>query len=290
MNVKRVGLGALILSLVALGSAQGQAPNIVAPDMTKPGMMDQPLPPPDLPSPATKGTFAAPTLSNWITYQRPGCCGPLGGDGPIQTETYVRSGASLPIEGAYFGHTLETGWVVQGGARVLLFDPPQENAWTVDLSVSNIYNHGQRSDLPSFFPVLNVPANTTNVLGQTNPPIPLFNFPVTVHALNRTFVNAAFGRELYLWGAANTDDVACRVGWDLGGRYGSANLQLNEIQHRTDVIGGVFFAVHTDAEIPWGKVLLTAGFRLEWDYTWSDILHEADVQDLNILITTGVRF
>jgi hypothetical protein len=209
----------------------------------------------------------------------------MGGDGPIQSETYVRTGASLPIEGAYFGHTLETGWMVQGGARVLFFDPPQENAWTVDFSVSNIYNHGQRSDLPSFFPVLNVPSN---VLGGS--PIALFNFPVTVHNLNRTFANAAFGRELYLWGAANSDDITCRVGWDLGGRYGTAKLELNEIQHRTDVIGGVFFAVHSDAEIPWGRNLLIAGFRLEWDYTWSDILHEADVQDLNILITAGVRF
>jgi hypothetical protein len=244
-----------------------------------------------LPSPAAKGTFATPTLDNWITYQRPGCCGPLGGDGPIQWETYVRAGASLPIEGAYFGHTLETGWLVEGGARVLFFDPPQENAWTVDFSVGNIYNHGQRSDLPSFLPFIKVPANTTNpITGQPNSPILHLNFPVTVHALNRTFVNASFGREMYLWGAANTDDITCRAGWDLGGRYGSAKLELNELTHRTDPIGGIFFAIHSDAEIPWGKVLYTAGFRLEWDYTWSHILHNGDVQDLNILITTGVRF
>lgn len=290
MNVTRIGLGAVVLSFLALGSALGQAPpNKVIADLN-PSLTTEPMPPPDLPPPGATGTFAAPGLSNWITYQRPGCCGPLGSDGPIQAETYVRSGASLPIEGAYFGHTLETGWIVQGGARALFFDPPQENAWTVDFSVSNIYNHGQRSDLPSFLPFIKVPANTTNVVGQANPPITLFNFPVTVHALNRTFANAAFGREYYLWGAANSDDVTCRVGWDVGGRWGSASLQLNEIQHRTDVVGGVFFAVHTDAEIPWGKNLLTTGFRLEWDYTWSHILHEADVQDLNIMVTLGVRY
>jgi hypothetical protein len=289
MNVKRVGLGALVLSFIALGAAQGQVPNKVTADLD-PTLRDQPMPPPDLPAPVPPGAFAAPGLSNWITYQRPGCCGSMGGDGPVQAETYVRAGASLPIEGAYFGHTLETGWLVQGGARALFFDPPQESAWTVDFSVSNIYNHGQRSDLPSFFPVLNVPANTTNAFGQANPPIAHFNFPVTVHALNRTFANASFGREYYLWGAANSDDVTCRVGWDLGGRYGTAKLDLNEIQHRTDTIGGIFFAAHTDAEIPWGKNLITTGLRLEWDYTWSDILHDADVQDLNIMVTLGIRY
>src|SRR5262249_28040476 len=160
------------------------------------------------------GVAASPGLSDWITYRRPDCCGPLGGDGPVQSETYFRAGASLPIEGAFFGHTLETGWMVQGGGRVLFFEPPQENAWTIDLSVSNVYNHGQRNDFPSFLTFVNVPANTTNpITGQPNPPITLHNFPVTVHALNRTFANAAFGRELYLWGAANTNDVTCRVGW-----------------------------------------------------------------------------
>jgi hypothetical protein len=284
MNVKRVGLGALVLTFLAVHSASAQTPALLASD-SGPALRDQPMPPADLP-PLGLASAAPSGLSDWITYTRPDCCGPIGGDGPIESETYFRAGPSLPIEGPLFGHTLETGWLVQGGARILFFDPPQESAWTLDFSVSNIYNHGQRSDFPVILPFVNVPSNNPIVTTPTT----LTNFPVTVHALNRTFVNAAFGRELYLWGAANTNETTCRVGWDLGGRYGTQKLDLNELRHRTGVTGGVTFSAHTDAEIPWGKVLLLGGLRLEWDYIWSDVVHNADIQDLNILLTAGVRF
>ncbi|MFL5245464.1 MAG: hypothetical protein ACJ8FY_25490 [Gemmataceae bacterium] len=284
MNVKRVGLGALLLTLLAVHSLPAQTPALSAAD-SGPVLRDGPMPPGDMPS-LTNSPAAPSRLSNWIAYTRPDCCGPIGGDGPIESETYFRAGPSLPIEGPLFGHTLETGWLVQGGARVLFFDPPQESAWTVDFSISNIYNHGQRSNIAVILPFVNVPSNNPFVTTPTT----LTNFPVTVHALNRTFVNVAFGQEQYLWGAANTNESTCRVGWDLGGRYGSEKLELNELRHRTGVTGGVTFAAHTDVEIPWGKVLLLGGFRLEWDYIWSDVVHDADVQDLNILLTAGVRF
>lgn len=285
MNVKRVILGALTLTLLAGTASQAQSPAMAVMDKEA-ARLDMPSPPPDM---APNGSPYGTGLSPWITYSRQGCCGQLGGDGPIQSETYIRTGPSLPIEGAFFGHTLETGWLIQGGGRVLFFDPPQERAWTVDLSISNIYNHGQRSDLTRTLTNLAVPS-PIQIGGQAPNNIIIPSFPVTVHYLNRTFANLGFGQEYYLWGAANTNDPACRIGWDFGGRWGSANLALNELRHRTDVIGGVFWALHTDYEIPWGKVLFTGGFRLEWDYTWSDVLHDADVEDLNFLITAGVRF
>jgi len=63
------------------------------------------------------------------------------------------------------------------------------------------------------------------------------------------------------------------------------------IRHRTDVIGGFYVGMHNDLEIPsrWGVV--TVGSRWEYSYTWSDILqHVSDIQELNLLLTVGIRY
>jgi hypothetical protein len=110
---------------------------------------------------------------------------------------------------------------------------------------------------------------------------------------NRTFANLALGGEWYLSGPATCNHRTWRSGFDVGGRWGTAKMDLTGIQHRTGVLTGVFAAVHSDLEIPCGCYLFFAGVRAEWGYTFSDILqsqNDADVMDVNLMLTAGVRF
>src|SRR5262249_37320400 len=117
---------------------------------------------------------------------------------------------------------------------------------------------------------------------------------VTVQSFNRTFLNLGVGRDWWIWGSANCcDGPQWRAGVDVGGRYGSASIQLNELRHPTDVIGGVWLAVHSEIECPCGCGVFVAGLRLEWSYTWSDIMqsfNDSDMMDLNLLANVGLRF
>ena len=75
----------------------------------------------------------------------------------------------------------------------------------------------------------------------------------TVSSLNMTFANVGFGREWWLHGSADPGQQQgwnWRVGTDAGGRWGSASVNFNEIQHHTDVVGGTYAAVHSDVEYP----------------------------------------
>ena len=236
-----------------------------------PGMQFDPT---RVPAP-TAQEAVGPGLSRWMTYQRPECCGNVGCDGPIGAEIYVLTGLEIPAEGKIFGHTLETGWVVQGGGRTLFFNPPMDRDWNIDLSISNIWNRGQRSDIK-------VPI-TAGTATQS----------VSIRQMNRTYVNAAFGREWYFHHAPDSWIQGCRIGLSAGGRLGSEKLELNEVMHRNDVIGGMFAALNGDVEIPCGCCTFLAGIRAEWGYNWSDVLqhqNDSDLQDVNILFTAGVRW
>src|SRR5262249_36341350 len=81
---------------------------------------------------------APASLSKWITYEHCDCCGPIGGNGPIRADLYIRNGPSVPVEGPLLGQVLRTGWDVAGGGRSLFFNPQCTAAWTVDLGVSNL--------------------------------------------------------------------------------------------------------------------------------------------------------
>lgn len=220
---------------------------------------------------------AAPGLSHWITYDKPECCGNVGCNGPIGAEIYLLSGVELPAEGKIFGHVLETGWVIQGGGRTLFFNPAMDRDWNIDLSISNIVNRGQRTDIkvPLF-------------VGATTPET------FSIHEMNRTYVNASFGREWYFYRPPDAWIHCWRIGLSAGGRLGSEKLELNGIEHRHDVIGGMFCGLNADVEIPCrGCCTFLAGIRAEWGYNWSDILqrqNDSDLQDVNILFTAGVRF
>jgi hypothetical protein len=261
-------------------------------------------------------------LSNYITYQRPDCCGPIGGDGPIQIELYSRAGVSLPIGNTSFTRTLQDGWMIEGGGRSLFFNPAMDAAWTIDLGLSNTWNHGQNPNIQ--FPLNNIivpfaasatafPPQASFAIGSfvphgtpsittvvptsgpsANTAIPVFTAPgVSIHDLNRTFVNLCFGREWYLMGSAHDCGARWRVGFDVGGRWGSAKLDLNEIRHRTGVLEGALISVHTDAEWPCCSVVFLAGLRAEWSDTFCTLLqsqNDTDFQEINLMLTAGVRF
>jgi hypothetical protein len=258
----------------AMPSELGPPQGIQLGPMDGPAPANQPANQPGTP-PAQGGL---PGLSQWITYQRPECCGNVGCNGPIWSELYLLNGVEIPIQGHIFGHVLETGWVIQGGGRSLFFNPSMDRDWNIDLSLSNILNRGQHSDI--LIP-LNLPGSTTPV-------------NVSVRELNRTYVNAALGREWYFRRAPDCWIRTWRIGVYAGGRLGSEKVELYQTVHRTDVISGLFTGLNTDVEIPCGCCCtFLAGMRVEWGYTWSDIFqhqNESDIQDLNILFTAGVRF
>lgn len=232
-------------------------------------------------------------LNSWLSYPRsPGCCGPLGLNGPIGSEIYLRNGFSFPVGGGVFSN-LQPGWIIEGGGRVLFFDPPLERAWVVDLGITNIFSvMGQGAPVVTLFnyPVRTIPQGSPT---PTTVAVPQLN--ATVSRLNQTYVNASFGREYWLWGTGNCSNSLpnWRVGWDLGGRYGTAKVNFNEVRHTTDTIGGYFMAIHTDVEIPWKCCIFQVGVRYEYGYTWSDILQQqnsSDYQYMNVLLTGGMRF
>jgi hypothetical protein len=229
------------------------------------------------------------TLSNWMTYARPDCCGPIGGDGPICAELYIETGLSLPAWGGLFSHVLETGWEVQGGARTLFFDSDMNAAWDVELGIGNVRNQGQHADIHIPFnelvPVTNAAPGAPQVQVQT--------IPVTVKNLERTYASLALGRDWFLGEPANSCDPRWRVGVDVGGRFGSARIEFHEFHHKIDVFGSALLGFHADWEYPYGCCTFQAGFRMEWAYTWMDILqsqNDSDLQDVNFLFTAGVRY
>jgi hypothetical protein len=184
---------------------------------------------------------------------------------------------------------LTTGWIIQGGGKLLFYTPPMNSAWILDLSISNAWNHGTNPEvkIPLNIIVPNAAGVPTRTLfGQGNIP------GVTVRDLNRTFVNFGIGKMWYINSAACDPAWKWRWGIDGGGRYGTASAQFHEVRERTDTIGGVFAGLFSDIEIPCGGCcIFHGGFRTEWSYTWSDILQQtSDVEEINVLLSLGVRF
>jgi hypothetical protein len=282
MSGTKFCLASLVAAVVGLGTVRGQG-TMYAP--TGPSSGPEVLPPP---VPAT----VAPGPSRWVLYDRqPGCCGPVGGHGPINFELYLRNGIAFPVAHSGLGGVLEDGWTIEGGGRTLLLNAGEDEAWTVDLGVGNTFN-GVEDRNTQF---INGNTRTANELFNNNGLITTGPRLVTAAHLNRTYLFLSGGHEWYLWGSAEPD-AGCRnwrVGADVGGRYGTEKLNVNETRHMTDNTESVFVSVHSDVEIPWGQVLLQAGVRLEYSHTWSDIFHSpsnGDVQDVSLLFMLGMRF
>jgi hypothetical protein len=299
MNVKRVGLLALVLAVCGVRAAHAQRLTSLAEGVpmapTSPTeMAPTPMPMTGSPMPMP-GPVPTGRLSDWIRGTKPECCGPYG-EKTLGYEIYLRNGLNLPFGGGALAKSLDPGWEVQGGARLLFFNAPEDAAWTLDLGIRNIYNHANGLNTatlqniwvpnPDFIPQLGPsPQNPTSIM--------LPEVPVTIKYFNRTSVTAAVGREWYLWNTADSNNRMWRAGFDWGMDYGSEKLGLNELRHRTHVFGGTCLAMHTDVEFPCGACIYQAGFRVEWDYTFSEILQDqnnGNVFDVNLILTLGVRF
>jgi hypothetical protein len=233
-------------------------------------------------------------LSDWILYRRDNGCQCAPGNGKtMMIEVYTRSGVAVPVGGGLLNDQLHAGWRIEAGGRSLWYNPTFTKAWVFDTGIVNTLQGGAgETHVP-----LSILINNPNA-GQPNQPAAIRqnfgqgNLPgVTIGSLNRTMVGFGIGREWYLLAPANAPGNHWRWGTDFGGRYGTEKMDFNEIRHRTRVLENMYFAVHTDYEISCGDCIWYAGFRFEWDYTWSTILQtQHDLQDLNMLVTLGVRF
>src|SRR5205807_8645049 len=132
------------LALAILGAAVAQAQELLTAPLTLQAPVQ--LSTPVSETARTSSQTTPGMLSSWIAYTRPDCCGPVGGNGPIDYELFLRGGLSLPVEGKNFGHVLDVGWEVEGGARSLFFNPAMDRDWSIDFGISNILNRGQHSD------------------------------------------------------------------------------------------------------------------------------------------------
>ena len=252
-----------------------------------------PPPPPYVPIPL------APPISPYLNYPRsPCCCGPVGQcGGPMGYELFIRSGFAFPVGDSIFDRFLHTGWDIEGGARLYLFNPPSTAAWVGTMSISNIFartgDENQTVILDNV--VVHVPNATPGGI-QVGATKTIPQFPVTVSSLNMTFVNLGFGRERWLHGSADPGQQRCwnwRAGWDVGGRWGSAKVNFDQIQHHTDIVGGMYAALHSDVEWPFRCGIGVAGVRLEYNYIWTSLLQDqnnGNFSSLNYLLQLGVRF
>lgn len=311
MSAKAIVSSALALAVLggwaALVNAQPQtAPSDTLPTPSNPpaSALPEVIPPPSQIPAAQAGLPPGSVPDPWITYDRPGCCGPFGADGPIGTEFYARNGVSLPGGNQFWQNNLNTGWQTSIGARTLLFNKCTTAAWTADAGLSYTYNNSSR---PETF-ILNVPFVVTTFDQQTFQqisnivPSPL---PMTVRDYQRASLNLAGGREWYLWQPAYSPGRHLRFGVDMGGRWGTSRLGLNDLsipgasnyRRLYDVFGAVFTALHADVEFPFGPgAWWLVGVRGEWNLGFSDILKDvtpgvrSNIQDVNILLTTGFRY
>lgn len=211
-----------------------------------------------------------------------GCCGPIGGHGPIGHELYGRAGLNVPIGGGFLDDRVQLGWTFGGGGRTLLFNVDRDAAWTWDMGLFYTYNNG-RADNTGF-----------DLFGET----------VSVRALHRTHVRMTFGREWWLLQPAQMGVLGggnWRLGGDFGGFLGSSHVDLNVLndpndpngyRRRHDVIGGSIVGLHLIGERHFDGWNMMFGVRAEWLYNRLDLLpgSDGDFHDVNFLLTGGIRF
>jgi len=205
------------------------------------------------------------------------CCGPIGAHGPVGQEIYIRSGAAFPLGNALLVRGLNTGWATTVGGRAQFFDAPGDTAWVLDLHAFYTYNNSSAQDVAT-------------VRGE----------PVTVRALHRSGVGLGVGRDYFLAGPGFVGglwDANFQYGWDAGARWGAGHVDLNLITNQSiyrrhyDVFGQPFVGLNAALDIPMGGWTGLVGGRLEWNYTFSDIIPKGgSFQEIVFQLTAGVRY
>ena len=94
-----------------------------------------------------------------------------------------------------------------------------------------------------------------------------------------------------------TWDANFRLGWDVGGRWGSGHVNGTPLfepdgyRRRHDVFGQAFAGLMATMEMPVGAYTALGGVRVEWDYTFSDILEKGgSFHEVTTLLVMGVRY
>jgi hypothetical protein len=314
MSTKAMRARALILAVLGtwVAPAAAQTPGVTAQPETLPTPITPApqtpisniIPPPSQAPAAAAGLPPGSVPDPWITYDRPGCCGPLGADGPIGWEFYTRNGVSIPTGNNVLQESINPGWQTAAGARTLLFNRATTAAWTADVGLSYTYNNAGRPD--RVFNVL-FPFTVTDFTDIFNPVQRLVftPVPVTIRDYQRASLNMAWGFERYIGNPAYCPGNHFRLGGDIGGRWGASRLELNDVSRPDridfrrlyDVYGALFLSAHSDVELPINACTwFVAGVRTEWNVNWSDILKNAvphqgsNLIDVNILLTAGLRY
>lgn len=247
------------------------------------------VPPPGYPSAAIANPPAglqpvSPSATDWLN--NPCLCnGPTGKNGPIGSEFFLMTGPTIPFGSSIQAQYVRTGWMVEGGARSLFFNPPADAAWILLVGLSYQYNNGSGSVAP--FNYFNEPG-----------------LPVTIRDLHRYALTFGGGRDWFLYdreplghGGSNL-----RLGLETGGRWGGQHVNLNLIVddpesrgnflERFKVYGAYYLAAHADIEIPKESWVWFAGFRAEWAVNFGDVIpyQNNTLFDVNLLLTTGFRY
>jgi hypothetical protein len=206
------------------------------------------------------------------------CCGPVGANGPIGQEVYLRVGANFPLGNGLLARSLNTaGLTTQIGGRSQFFDPQGDAAWAVDVHLQYEYNNADAKDTVTF-------------RGE----------PVFVRDLHRWAVGLGGGRDMFLTApgfVGGTWDANFRLGWDVGGRWGTGHVDLTPLfepdgyRRHQDVFAQAFAGVMATVEIPVGGWTWIGGGRVELDYTFSDLIPKgSSFYEINTLAVVGVRY
>jgi hypothetical protein len=229
------------------------------------------------------------------------CCGPVGGNGPVTYELYANTGPALIVGGSELSGRLNTGWRLSIGARTLFFNTERTAAWVLDTGVGYTYNRG-RQERGGPVDVHTPRVLVQNVNGQTvTTPLADALAPHLVRGLHRTTFNYGVGRDWWFRGpgAVGTETGPnTRVGFDVGGRYGTGHSDLvpdtdrGNYLRKQSVVSAVYLAAQGNWERPMGNWIFFTGMRGEFDYTFTNVLPPkgSDIVGINILFSMGVRY
>ncbi|MGL6095289.1 MAG: hypothetical protein ACRC7O_05755 [Fimbriiglobus sp.] len=317
MGATRILLGAVLVGLtggVAFGQPAGlptypPGPAVAGPTLLSSGNGTGTVAPTTAPSPdptavltgVPSGPAALPpgsVAAPWSGRSSAGCCGPVGGNGPMPYEIYFYTGPSLVVGGGSdLVAGMRTGWMVGGGGRTLFLNTAADAAWIVDLGLSYTYNGADTRNrvLDVFTPP------PPDAQGNVVDPEQLNTF--YLRGLHRTSFNFAFGRDWFVDGPANLGRGTVggpnwRFGPEIGGRWGSAHVDLLPVANqsgylrRDGLYHGIFVGAHVDCEIPVGGYVLFSGLKTQWGYDWTNLVppENGDIQTVNLLWTIGLRF
>ena len=325
MTAKRILLGAMVLAGAAAPvAAQSPAVPGTGPGLMSPGTGVYGGVAPDLSAPATgqyggmTGTLTAPaglppqaalqgpqlgaypgTLHQQILASPPNCCGPVGSNGPITYELFTYTGPVLiPGGGNEITGATRFGWAVQGGSRALLFNSARDAAWTLSLGLRYAYNGADNSRVFDVFTRQPTTQNQTTGVNTPNGPDQLI--PYRLRGITRSEITYGVGRDWWLNGPGTTPSESwnSRVGVDVGGRYGTARVDLipvpapNSYTRKSVVNNTITFGAHYNVERPFGASVLFGGFRTEYGLSFTNVIppQDGNFQDISFLLTLGVRF